>query len=329
MNNFCTLFDSFYIHKGIALYLSLEKVCKSFHLYIMAFDEDCYDKLKSLNLSNMIVEFEGGDFENNDIKKIKQERKKNEFCWTCGSNITYYFLTKYQLDDITYLDADMMFFSSPDIIFNELEHYSIGLSPHFANNKYYGTYCVQFVYFKNNGDGLKALTWWKNCCIDWCYDRYEDGKFGDQRYLDIMQKKFKGVHPIENRGVGVSQWNMLQYKFLPEHRILYKNRLYDVCFYHFHAIAVNYVDGNIIIESKKEIIPQNVIDNMFKPYGLIMKDVYEKYLGKMVRNIIIKNPGLFRKYLQYMKNILRDNKLIQYLFFKYIKGHSGYNKKQL
>ena len=49
--NFCTLFDSYYMHKGLALYRSLLKNCLDFHLYIMAFDFPCYEKLKNLGLN--------------------------------------------------------------------------------------------------------------------------------------------------------------------------------------------------------------------------------------------------------------------------------------
>ena len=329
MMNFCTLFDSYYIHKGIALYLSLERVCDDFTLYVMAFDEPSYKKLSSLNFKHMVVEYEGGEFLSDDIKKVKAERKRNEYCWTCGSNITYYFLTKYQPESMTYVDADMMFFSSPKVVFDELKPFSVGLSSHFADTELYGKYCVQFCYFKNDEKGLKALTWWKNSCLDWCYDRYEDGKFGDQRYLDMMPDRFEGVHEIENRGVGVAKWNMLEYNFLPNHVISYREKKYDVCFYHFHAVAVEYKEGNIYIASKKDVIPQSVIDTMFKPYGELLKEVYTKYLGKSVNEVIINNPGLGRQILQCLKNLLRGNRLVQYIFFKYIKGHTGYNKKQL
>lgn len=34
--NFCTLFDSYYLDKGLALYSSLEKVSEDFTLYVFA-----------------------------------------------------------------------------------------------------------------------------------------------------------------------------------------------------------------------------------------------------------------------------------------------------
>ena len=329
MKNFCTLFDSYYIHKGIALYLSMENVCNDFTLYVMAFDDERYNKLKSYSFQKMIVEYEGGDFLSDEIKTVKAERKRNEYCWTCGSNVTYYFLTKYKLDNITYLDADMMFFSSPDVVFEELKPYSVGLSPHFADTSLYGKFCVQFCYFRNDDKGIAALTWWKNNCLAWCYDRYEDGKFGDQRYLDMMPDMFDGVYSIENRGVGVAKWNMRDYKFLDNHKIDYDGMVYDVCFYHFHAVSVDYNDGNIYISSKKDIIPNGVIECMFKPYGELLKIVYQKYLDKPVKNVVITNPGMMRQIIQSLKNVFRGNKLVQFIFFNYIKGHSGYNKKQL
>ena len=54
---FCTYFDSYYIDKGIALYLSLERVYQDkFHLYVMAFDEDCLRKLDEIGFPQMTVE---------------------------------------------------------------------------------------------------------------------------------------------------------------------------------------------------------------------------------------------------------------------------------
>ena len=48
MINFCTLFDSYYLDKGIALYKSLERVSNDFMLFIFCFDERSYDILNDL-----------------------------------------------------------------------------------------------------------------------------------------------------------------------------------------------------------------------------------------------------------------------------------------
>ena len=53
--NFCTLFDSFYLTRGIAMYQSLEKTCENFHLYIFAFDDASFEILKKLNFKHATI----------------------------------------------------------------------------------------------------------------------------------------------------------------------------------------------------------------------------------------------------------------------------------
>lgn len=116
------------------------------------------------------------------------------------------------------MDADLYFYTSPESIFNELTNSSIGLSPHNYSPEYdksevSGKFCVQFVYFRNNRYGMQALNWWRNECIKWCYARLEDGKFGDQMYLDRFSLLFNEVHIIENKGGGIAPWNIQKFHF--------------------------------------------------------------------------------------------------------------------
>lgn len=328
MMNFCTLFDAYYIHKGLALYRSLERHCREFTLYVMAFDEESFRSLSQLKLEHMVVENESGPFLTEAIAACKAERKRNEYCWTCGSNVTWYFLTRYGLDHIVYLDADMMFFHDPAPLLRQLDGASVGLSPHFFDNGHYGRYCVQFVFFRNDEAGRAALSWWKDRCLEWCYDRYEDGLFGDQVYLDRMQGMFPGVKEIEDRGCGVAPWNEDQYRFLPDAKILWEGKERPVYFFHFHGIAVDYENGKIVIRAKKKAFRKEVLREMFQPYGALLRQVYEQDLGRKVSAVVIENPTLVRRLVQGAKNLLRDNKLVQKVYFKYLKGHTGYNKKQ-
>ena len=112
----------------------------------------------------------------------------------------------------------MMFFSSLYPIFEEIGDASVALTPHnftkdLKTEEVYGKYCVQFVFFRNDKEGLMALNWWKQSCIDWCYATLEDNRYGDQKYLNFLPQKFSKVIDINNLGVGVAPWNVNRFAF--------------------------------------------------------------------------------------------------------------------
>ena len=217
MYNFCTLFDSNYLSRGIACYRSLEKHYGDFHLYIFAFDEKSYSILKKLEFKKATI-ISLKEFEDEELLTVKPTRSIAEYCWTSTSSTILYVLKNFNVDNCTYIDSDIFFYSSPKEIFDEMGDKSILLTEHRYSPRYNkelkaGKYCVQFVTFKNDERGLKALNWWRDRCIEWCYNRFEDGKFGDQLYLDDWTERFEGVHVMQNLGGGLAAWNIQQYKF--------------------------------------------------------------------------------------------------------------------
>ena len=215
MCSYCTLFDSNYLAKGLAMYYSLLKHCNSFCLYIFAFDKKTEIVLKKMGLKNVVV-VSLKDLEDEDLLAVKSSRTNAEYFWTCSSAAIWYCMKNFNIDICTYVDADLFFFSDPSILLDEMGDDDVLITEHRYTSQYdftslTGIYCVQFMSFKNTTNGLSVLNWWRSECLKWCYDRFEDGKYGDQKYLDDWPTRFTGIHVLQHLGGGMAPWNMQQY----------------------------------------------------------------------------------------------------------------------
>lgn len=307
MLNFCTLFDINFLTQGLVMYESLRETCEDFHLYIFAFCDESYKVLTQLGLKNTtIISLE--EFEDEELLKVKPTRTAGEYCWTCSSSIILYCLQKFKLDYCTYIDADLYFYSNPKSLLEEIGDNSILLTEHRYTptrdlTETSGKYCVQFITFKNDERGLKALNWWRNSCLDWCYARFEDGKFGDQKYLDDWTERFEGVHVLKHLGGGVAPWNIEQYKITKTDNKLYLCELCDkkkveFVFYHFHSIK-------ILSNGKIDISRYNMYNTSLKNRRLICKPYLEKIANMSKKlNKIYKNIKIVKKELLDFKSDL-------------------------
>lgn len=274
MINFCTLFDSNYLTRGLALYESLEKTCPSFHLYVIAFNDDCYQYLKNSH-PKYITPISLKEFEDEELLKVKPTRSAAEYCWTCTPSVILFCLQKFSLSSCTYVDADIIFYQNPQILLDEMRWGSILLSEHRYSKEYdqtatHGTYCVQCMCFKSDAVSIQALQWWRERCLEWCYSYQEDGKFGDQKYLDDWKIRFPGVHILYHPGGGIAPWNLQQFRFsiangqlMITEKISGKSDL--LIFFHFHGLKF-YTDQTVSLSGSLYEIPQDVKKLVYFPY---------------------------------------------------------------
>jgi hypothetical protein len=240
---FCTYFDRNYLGRGLALYDSLRRHCKRpFRLWVLCFDEESYSVLIRLGLENVqplsVEEFERGD---DALASAKAERTRVEYYWTCTPSLPLYILRHNpQVEVITYLDADLYFYSDPEPIYQEFGQQSVLIIGHRFAAQYThlaegaGIYNVGLLAFRRDSLGLSALRWWRERCLEWCYARVEEGKFGDQKYLDDWPERFQGVWVLRHKGAGLAPWN------LPRYSIEFHDGGVGVdgeplIFYHFHG----------------------------------------------------------------------------------------------
>jgi hypothetical protein len=249
------------------------------------------------------------EFEDDELLRVKSGRSIAEYCWTCTSSTILYVLQRYKVDQCTYLDADLFFFSSPAGLFEEMGDSSILITEHRYTPKYdkakkSGTYCVQFISFKNDTRGLKALHWWRDRCLEWCYARLEDGKFGDQLYLEDWTTRFEGVHVLQHPGGGLAAWNIQQYNIRLRDGILWGKETetakeFPAVFYHFHYVRFF---RNGFLELGRRELSAAVLNLLYRPYIQVLKNLGDRFKnlsfpfdphGMSDYNITWKTPVLF------------------------------------
>jgi hypothetical protein len=302
------------------MYESLKENINNFHLYIFAFDNLSLKILNTLNLENTTI-ISLKEFENQELLNIKPTRTKAEYCWTCTSSTIEYVLDNYDVPSCTYIDSDLFFYHSPSVLLEELNNEkTVLISEHryswFAKmyeERRAGRFCVQFITFKNNSESRIILSSWKKQCIKWCYARFEDGKFGDQKYLDEWPDIYSNVKISDHIGGGVAPWNIRQYAINVKGDLLTgvekkTGKCFDLIYYHFHY--VRFLD-NDCIDLGWNPIPIDILKKLYFPYiKKILK--IEQHLNSTFDDYISRyystSPSGFKDYLKYfIKKITKLN----------------------
>ena len=147
-----------------------------------------------------------------------------------------------EIELLTYLDADLCFYAGLDPIFDEMGDGSILIGEHryppdLRYLEVHGVYNVGLLAFRNDARGRACLGWWRERCLEWCYDRPEDGKYADQKYLDDWPERFPGTVVLQHPGAGLAPWNWKRYDIQTDGgQVKVDGR--PLIFFHFHGLKI-------------------------------------------------------------------------------------------
>ncbi|MEO8856427.1 MAG: hypothetical protein ABI343_05490 [Burkholderiaceae bacterium] len=276
--NFCTLFDSNYAFKGVAMLRSLFLHCPNAHVHVLCMDPLTAQVLDSLGLSQVSC-IALSEFEDEEMLHAKKSRNVAEYCWTLTPCLPWFILQRDPaIQEITYLDADLYFYSPVEPLFEEIGNASIAIiehrfPPRLRHLEATGRFCVEWVGFKRDAQGMACLGRWRAQCLEWCYARLEDGRMGDQKYLDAWPDTYSAVHILQHKGAGVAPWNFDRYQYgrLPNGNISVDE--VPLVFYHFHQFQ-------ILANGKFDRLSASYMDTQKEP-----EEVYLAYEDEMRRTI--------------------------------------------
>ena len=271
MLHFCTYFDRNFVSRAFVLLDSLKRHAGEFVLYALCLDSDAYRVIQGLNdpqcqpLALLDVEAAYPS-----LHAARSNRNKIEYYFTLSPFLPLYILrTLPHVPWVAYVDADCCFYGPPEPIYRELAEGSILVTEHGfpAERQHllrYGRFNVGLLAFRNDETGRACLERWATQCAEWCYDRLEDGKYGDQKYLDEWPTRYSGVRILDQRSVNLAPWNLASSTVS-----CHAGRLYvedaPLLMYHFHGLRL--MRGGLFRPTShaRDVLPEH-IKHLYLPY---------------------------------------------------------------
>ena len=284
MYHFCTYFDHNYLLRGLALYWSLRRHCSPFRLWALCMDDISHEVLYGLNLPNMeLIALKELEEDDTELQGAKGNRTTIEYYFTCTPSLPLFILNRVpQIDMITYLDADIFFFANPAPIYEEIADQSIAIighrwPPHSRAHERYGIYNVGWVSFRQDENAIECLNRWRDQCIEWCYDRVEDGRFADQKYLDEWPYRYKGVVVLKHQGANLAPWNLENYTIRVRGDDIWVDEQ-QLIFYHFQGFkrVYRWLYDLGLAEYGARLSP-HVKRSLYRPYIRTLRRMAERF----------------------------------------------------
>jgi hypothetical protein len=282
---FCTYLDSGYLTRGLALYSSLCRNYSAVVLYVVCMDDESYQKLSSLGIPGLQA-ISRAEFLRDDssLAEKAETRTVAEFYFTCTPSVILFVLSRVPAGELLfYCDADVYFYGPIGVLVDDMGGAAVYITPHrfpesLLHLEVYGLFNVGVIGVRKCDVSSRCLEKWRCQCIDWCFDRVEDGKFADQKYLDDWPVLYENVAVSSHVGINVAPWNKDGLLVSSSERGVFVGAQQLIC-YHFQGLRI-YPDG--------VIVPQ------FFDYGSELSDelasiVYVNYL-----RVLLQNERLYR-----------------------------------
>jgi hypothetical protein len=203
--------------------------------------------VSSLNFLNVIIiSLEEFEITDQALLNVKGGRDAFEYNCTLRPSWMLYVLNKDpEIEFLTYVDNDLFFFNDPVTLYDKLNEASVLITPHRISKlarmtgvdvNIVGKFNAGWLAVKNDHEARRVLSWWRLRCLEWCGRIPENGKFGEQKYLDDFPTISEHVTIVQHPGANVAPWNMNGLQFECGKDGVVKIDGQSLIFFHFHAL---------------------------------------------------------------------------------------------
>lgn len=131
-------------------------------------------------------------------------------------------IRRFNAEKVFYFDPDMVIFLGLDGLIEQLDRYSILLTPHQSipetslsaviDNEIcslkHGVFNLGFLGVRTSEEGMRFLHWWAERLHHFCHDDIAGGLFTDQRWIDLAPCFFADIGILREPCYNVATWNL-------------------------------------------------------------------------------------------------------------------------
>lgn len=280
MHRYCTYFDQRFLDRGLAMIRSLRRVDPDCRITVLCLTASCEQALRVHEPGLTLIRLADFERANPDLLALKPSRGPRDYPFAFSSCLVVSELEGAPDDEIvTYLDADLRFYASPQPVFAAMAGASVGLIGHrhhwWARRlEKYGRFNVGWVSFRSDAAGRQAAGWWRERCIEWCFGRFEGGRFADQKYLDHIYAKFPNVVEVTHPGANAGPWNVCRHAIAraPDGSLIV-DRSWPLIFFHFSQLK----------ETRPNIYLCSNVSYLGPFSRAVRNEVYRPYIAELTR----------------------------------------------
>lgn len=239
---YATIFDKEYLPRALVLHASLMRVNATARFAFFCVDEQSAEMLIKIAPERSVI-VRHDQFSTPELAKTRTHRSRGEYCWTCKPfALSYLAHTMTDADWLVYVDADMLFFTDPDLALPGPDRHYV-LTPHrfheaferYANSA--GAFNAGYVAVRRSPDGQQAIDWWGHRCIESCSFTPTATTFADQKYLDQLPVLFSFGSTAPTPGLNAAPWNIENYRVHERGGRIYLDE-YPLVLYHFQGLKI-------------------------------------------------------------------------------------------
>jgi hypothetical protein len=189
------------------------------------------------------------------------------------------------VDQIIYLDPDILICSALDPVYEAVTASAIVLTPHSTSPNEAGAYSemlllvdgvfnLGFIAVSKTAEAERFLEWWEHRCLTLGYSERWAGLFVDQKWINLVPCYFESVKILKHPGCNVAYWNLHERRLeQTENKSWIVNGSVPLIFFHFSGISVD--GGNRISKHTEQF------DLASRPD---LAPLYADYREKLIRN---------------------------------------------